>query len=311
MVRKESAVVIKKINRWLLGYLAIVLLFSGVYYITWSARPDSFIVNSELNLNPLSDIPFLAWQVTDTHATTGAPSLGGISTELAVIKARINELDQKVGVLDQKIDSGRTELAEVAKRNETITMANGERYREDITAEANRKVAEAEQVLRLFSERGLQGRDYGVAEANLRLTLAELRVVQAEQIANAYGYFISNIGQFGDPQLTAQMDQLHDATQAYARDREEASKELMRKRAELIDVAQTWRQQRLDAVSWVDFLFFSIGISTTTTYGDVVGNSRLVRGLISAQLLICVFVMSGFVTSVVSGGGRREGGQVT
>lgn len=310
MVQKESAVVIRKINRWLVSYLAIVLLFSVVYYITWSARPDSFIVNSELNLDPLSDIPFLAWQVTDTRATTSAPSLGVISTELADIKARINELDLKVSALDQQIDSGRAELAEVARRNETVTMANGARYRESITAEASSKVAEAEQVLKAFSEHGLQGADYGVAEANLRVTLAELRVVQAKQVADAYDYFVTNIGQFGDPQLTAQVDRLHDATQAQARDREEASKELMRKRAELIEVAQTWRQQRLDAVSWVDFLFFSIGISTTTTYGDVVGNSRVVRGFISAQLLICVFVMSGFVTSVVSGAGRREGEQV-
>lgn len=36
----------KKINGWLLSYLAIVLLFSGAYYAIWGARPDSFIINS-------------------------------------------------------------------------------------------------------------------------------------------------------------------------------------------------------------------------------------------------------------------------
>ena len=158
-----------------------------------------------------------------------------------------------------------------------------------------------------FSERGSSERDYGVAEANLRVKLAEMRVVQAEQMAEAYRYFISNIGQFGDPQLMAQMDQLHDKTQAQAREREQAWDLLSQKRTELIDVAKTWRKQRLDAVSWLDFLFFSIGISTTTTYGDVVGNSRLVRCLIATQLLICVFVMAGFVSSVVSKSGRRDG----
>lgn len=186
-------------------------------------------------------------------------------------------------------------------------MANGERYRQDITAEASQSVADAEHVLKAFSERGSPERDHGVAEANLRVKLAEMRVVQAEQMAEAYRYFTSNIGQFGDPQLMVQMDQLHNKTQAQARERGQASELLSQKRAELMEVAQTWRKQRLDAVSWWDFLFFSIGISTTTTYGDVVGNLMLVRSLIAIQLLICVFVMAGFVSSVVSGSGRRVG----
>jgi hypothetical protein len=309
VVRKVSYAAFKKINIWLFSYLAIVSLFSVVYYGIWSARPDSFIVNSELNLDPLSDVPVLAWQEIGTHATAGAPNLGKISERLAGIKARINELDLQVRSLDQQINSGRAELMEVGRRNQTFMMANGERYRRDITAEASRNVADAEQVLKAFSERGSLGRDYGVAEANLRVKLAELRVVQAEQTAEAYNYFINNIGQFGDPQLIAQIDKLSDTTQAQVRERGEASTELMQKRAELIDVAKTWRKQRLDAVKWIDFLFFSIGISTTTTYGDLVGNSRWVRSLIAAQLLICVFVMAGFVSSVVSRAGRRDGYQ--
>lgn len=298
--------VFKKINKWFLGYIVTVLLFSGLYWGTWNARPDSFIVNSELNLDPLADIPLLGWQEMDTHSTAAAPSLGGISVQLSGIKARINELDLQVRSLDQQVDAGRAELVEVGRRNQNITMANGERYRQEITAEASRNVAEAERVLKAFSERGSSGRDYGAAEADLRVKLANLRVVQAQQMANAYDYFIGNIGQFGDSQLVAQMEQLHNTTQAKALEREVASTELMQKRTELISVAQTWRKQRLDAVSWVDFLFFSIGISTTTTYGDLVGNSRWVRSLISAQLFICVFVMGGFVSSVVSGSGRRD-----
>lgn len=298
--------VFKKINKWFLGYLVTVLLFCGLYYGTWSVRPDSFIVNNELNLDPLADFPLMGWQAMSTHPTAGAPSLDYISDRLADIRARINELDIQVRSLDQQLDSGRAELVEVGRHNQAITMANGERYRKEITAEASRNVAEAERILKAFSELGSARRDYGVGEADLRVKLANLRVVQAEQMANAYDHFIRNIAQFGDSQLMVRMDQLHDTTQAKLREREVASTELMQKRTELINVAQTWRKQRLEAVSWVDFLFFSIGISTTTTYGDLVGNSRWVRSLISIQLIICVFVMGGFVTSVVSGSGRRD-----
>lgn len=311
LVKKMSWAVIKRLNWWLVSYLAIVLMFSGLYFFVWSARPDSFIVNSELNLDPLSDVPLLAWQEMGTRGTTSAPNLSDISKELAAIKAKINMLDLKVRSLDQQVDSNRAELAEVGRRNETIMMANGERYRQDVTAEASRSVADAERVLKAFSESGSPVREttplYGVAEANLRVKVAELRVVQAEQVAEAYRYFTSNIGQFGDPELTARMDELHAKSQAQALERQQASEDLMQQRKKLIAVAQSWREKRLEAVSWEDFLFFSIGISTTTTYGDVVGNSKLVRSLIAAQLLICVFVMAGFVSSVVSRAGRRDG----
>ena len=42
------------------------------------------------------------------------------------------------------------------------------------------------------------------------------------------------------------------------------------------------------------------------SYGDVVGDSRWLRSLIATQLLICVLVMSGFVSSVESRDGRRD-----
>ncbi|MGL1031795.1 ion channel [Vibrio vulnificus] len=62
------------------------------------------------------------------------------------------------------------------------------------------------------------------------------------------------------------------------------------------------RQRDLIAnrLSFFDFLFYSVGISTTTTFGDITPNSSGVRILISMQLISCMFIISGLIGSVLN-----------
>lgn len=53
-------------------------------------------------------------------------------------------------------------------------------------------------------------------------------------------------------------------------------------------------------LSFFDFLFYSVGISTTTTFGDITPNSSGVRILISMQLISCMFIISGLIGSVLN-----------
>ncbi|EKY32152.1 potassium channel family protein [Vibrio cholerae] len=53
-------------------------------------------------------------------------------------------------------------------------------------------------------------------------------------------------------------------------------------------------------LSFFDFLFYSIGISTTTTFGDITPNDSGVRILISIQLVSCVFIISGLIGSILN-----------
>ncbi|MGY5582783.1 ion channel [Vibrio cincinnatiensis] len=53
-------------------------------------------------------------------------------------------------------------------------------------------------------------------------------------------------------------------------------------------------------LSFFDFLFYSVGISTTTTFGDITPNSSGVRILISMQLISCMFIISGLISSVLN-----------
>ncbi|PLN97136.1 ion channel, partial [Klebsiella michiganensis] len=59
------------------------------------------------------------------------------------------------------------------------------------------------------------------------------------------------------------------------------------------------KRQKEDLNFW-DFAFYSIGISTTTTFGDLVANSRLIRMLVCIQLLLSILVLANVTQSFLS-----------
>ncbi|HEB0978545.1 TPA: two pore domain potassium channel family protein [Yersinia enterocolitica] len=59
------------------------------------------------------------------------------------------------------------------------------------------------------------------------------------------------------------------------------------------------KRQKED-LNFLDFAFYSIGISTTTTFGDLVANSRLIRMLVCIQLLLSILVLANVTQSFLS-----------
>lgn len=48
----------------------------------------------------------------------------------------------------------------------------------------------------------------------------------------------------------------------------------------------------------LDFFYYSVGISTTTTFGDIMASSPGARGMVTFQLLVSIFILA-FATSKV------------
>lgn len=71
-------------------------------------------------------------------------------------------------------------------------------------------------------------------------------------------------------------------------------------RLELKSTLEQEEKIRKKKLNFLDFLFYSIGISTTTTFGEIVANSRIVRSIVSFQLLSSVFVLFFFIDAIGS-----------
>ena len=77
-------------------------------------------------------------------------------------------------------------------------------------------------------------------------------------------------------------------------------KEMGDKRSAAIDNVGRYYKQYMARLNIIDFIYFSVGISTTTTFGDMVASDRLIRAFVSLQLLLCIFIVGGFLNSVMN-----------
>ena len=302
-IRRNLHARLKKLF-WPLTYVTSVLVFSLIYYGCWLNSTDSFIVNGELNLAPLARVPMFAWDESlDDVTSPTSLGLSVLNDKVQGFISEIGKLKAEVESLDSKIETLRREQGVLGKDNQDKMLANGKRHQEQAVATAKLDVANAERTLTIFttSLSAAQQKDaiYQIAIADMRIKIADLKVIEAKLAAEAAIYVVNNFAEFGDAAVVSQIDSLYAQERTAVLERQTKWDELVSTRRDLVSLANDWRAQRASAVGWPDFLLFSIGISTTTTYGDVVGNSRFVRSVIALQLLMCIFIMAKFVSSVV------------
>jgi hypothetical protein len=74
-------------------------------------------------------------------------------------------------------------------------------------------------------------------------------------------------------------------TDAYE-DRYQLEENMRNARSITLDKIEEYIKEFRNKLDIVDFLYFSVGISTTTTFGDIVANDRVVRAVVSFQLIL-------------------------
>lgn len=75
-------------------------------------------------------------------------------------------------------------------------------------------------------------------------------------------------------------------------------------RSQAFDLVAAWRSERVARLSVLDFVYFSLGVATTTTFGDIVPNHPLTRFIVTLQLLISIVLVGLFVNSLSSESAR-------
>jgi hypothetical protein len=78
----------------------------------------------------------------------------------------------------------------------------------------------------------------------------------------------------------------------------EAGRERTELRQSAFDLMADIRGKRVGRVGFVDFLYFSIGVSTTTTFGDIIPNHTVTRFVVTLQLLASIIIVGLFVNSL-------------
>ena len=283
-----------------IAYTMIILSFSVIYYSVWRLNPDSFIKNNALNSTPVHDAVNLAFAYNEVKKED--PS--GISyeefTERTIMstnefnKIRINNLE-----LEMKLSRKQDELKDIDKR---LSLSWGENTNKYI-AEKLRGVRKSlitkskERSDILSSKNNLNESQINIMLADKDVEIAEINLQLATIDHDVHVYILSHIGDFNDAVITDELNAVN--------------KEINNTRAQLINnekriielrnnMQSMLQKLKKGDLNFCDFLFYSIGIATTTTFGDLLANSRVIRMIVCIQLLLSIVVLANVTQNFLS-----------
>ena len=65
------------------------------------------------------------------------------------------------------------------------------------------------------------------------------------------------------------------------------------------DLTIDFHKNRLDAVNYLDFVYYSICVSTTVSFGDIAPNNCLTRTIAIIELLLCIILVAAIVDEII------------
>lgn len=288
-------------------YVSIVTVFSIIYFFFWLIKPDSFIINSELNVHPFYGMNRFIMEDEKYDYRTG----NGIKN-ISVIKEDIDRYFIDLRLNDRKIKSIESELLKIeADRNKVLEIQENEIY-ESTQAYKKKKLAPfiskekyLEEEIAILEKRSSQevrakeDLDLVRLESAKQVELAKIKAEKAQQAYMSSDFVMNNLVSFISQNTREKHIELNRRESDAYRERAQLQDRMIESRAILYDKVYRYREIQIDRINIFDFFYFSIGISTTTTFGDIVANDKLVRAIVSFQLIVCIFVIGGFVSSVL------------
>jgi hypothetical protein len=290
-------------------WAASVFVFSIVYYVLWSARPDSFIVNKEFNLTPYDELQSKLWADPGSMPWGRTPELRApTSTDIDAFMTSVSELDRAATTALRDLEPLQNEQRRLEaerkvafQKHSELLWANVERYKTAaLAAETTNSKKASDFVTSLERQFGTAPNPYqAIAIANARVALAEARYREALKTAEVGDYVLRHLGSFADPKLADETRRLDDSLRENSQHQSELERQVRDLRGRAYSALRAWYTARQQRLAWVDFLYFSVGVSTTTTFGDIVSNSRLARVAVLLQLVLSVLIV-GYLVSLLS-----------
>ncbi|MGT8856543.1 ion channel [Enterobacter sp. 186315] len=292
---------------WARIYFFVVILFAVLYYGFWLLKPDSFIINSELNVHPFYDMNVMLWSDDNYDYPMGS----GI--DLNVLKKENDEYVLKLSKDKNDLEKIDSELADldnefnsVYKKKEAEFTERTKDYEQEMLSGfiAHEKALEARVAnLEKDSPVIVKTNDDVMKIQRIgdeRVRLAEARLETARQSFKIADYILKNLMLFTSKETRDDLIKLNEQRTIYNDKRFKLVKEMGDRRSAAIDNVGRYYKQYMARLNIIDFIYFSVGISTTTTFGDIVASDRLIRAFVSLQLLLCIFIVGGFLNSVMN-----------
>ncbi|URL14800.1 potassium channel family protein [Pantoea ananatis] len=287
-------------NKAAITYSLIIVFFATVYYVTWLAYPDSFIKNNALNSTPIHNAINLAFSYNgENYDDYEVISNEDFSKETLKQKKEFDRIISQNIKLESILSQQESKLKLINVNLSKAWAKNTQAYVDEASQknhkELNVKEGELEAILSLNNK--IQESQLNIMLANKKIEISKVKLRIATLERDTLEYVLSHAGDFNDPNIVSELNSTNKII-------DDARSKLIINNKKIIKIKNNVqdllsKRQKEDLNFW-DFAFYSIGISTTTTFGDLVANSRLIRMLVCIQLLLSILVLANVTQSFLS-----------
>jgi len=278
------------------SYLVAAFVFSLAYYAAWRVNSDVFIVHHEMNLRPL-----VRWKkaLSAPNPPVSSPSTPSGIDEISKQYVAFEAEEQKQRRALEKIGP---ELDRVSQEVSRLGALHNDAMTKNLTAAVERRQREQQaQVDGVLSDLHVELKKNPTDIATAAKKAEDgLRAVAESPAPDASHY----IAEATKTPYLLEMRTAIDERDRLSRDQIDAQQHLDEARAQQRSLLESWADMRRGRIGYFDFLYFSMGVATSNTFGDIIPNGRLIRFIIVVQLLASALLVGLFLNALTSGAVR-------
>jgi hypothetical protein len=274
-------------------YFTASVLFAVIYFSMWRLNPDAFIVHQEMNLRPLSMWPVLRTagkkNRQNRSAVVAAAPLETIYDQCSKLNQLEIELSTQLEDLELQIIQAKQEVDSVSAKHNEEMVANMKVFLEQQQRTTSEGIAQALESLKQRSATHSADAQLDQLEKE---TAAEIkRAVNGEKAS-------VNLADFAKTSVVNEFENAFARRDQLMNQQLELSEKRLKVQRDQRGLLESWEAQRVSRLGFVDFIYFSMGVATSNTFGDMIPNDRAIRFMIVVQLIVSVVLVGLFVNAI-------------
>jgi len=303
-------------------YVSVVVLFSVIYYGIHYFVPDSFIIHSKFNKHTVSKINrfFNALHQNEHYPQTMEEIKKLIFNEMGneqpfektlELVNQYERLWRDIRYLKGEYSKAKVEMEELGNKiNKKRDFNQGQyekKYYETVITPLQKKLEKISAEIKLIEEAAEKNSKRGDhqkavdAYSDLKRKITErgeIEVLIPQKKVVMFDFLLNGGGAGVEEELRV-WNELKEKTWKYSNE----ISELERRQNTLLFNFQmlhmSLERELASKANWLDFLYFSIGISATITFGDIIPNMTLTRLAVISQLLACLVIVAKILDRII------------
>ena len=280
----------------IVSYVFVVLFFATFNWILFLKNSTAFLISDQLNkhveryefLQPDIDLAAYHRNAKDSMPITISEFSNMIRPDLEQLQSTNDSLIMKKDAFE-KCKEQWDSLSRIASKMMTdsvnkvrVKLLSG--YQERIDS----------------LERYLEGEDTTkmIIEGKY-VELAQLQYEYAKRKAKVEAMFSQYLGNFIPDSLSHQIRRCNEDYMQLTFDIQEVEGERRNITSRIKQSTVDFHANRRNSVSWMDFLYYSICVSTTVSFGDIAPNNGVTRFVAILELLLCLFIVGFIVDRII------------